>query len=50
MSNDKETPIVEDTEEARQGERQRGMPTVLLISTIIAAVILIGLFAAFATG
>lgn len=50
MSNETDRPIVEGTEDARQGERQRGMPTVLVISTLGAAVILIALFAVFAAG
>lgn len=50
MAEENDAPIVENTEEARQAERKRGMPTVLAVSTAVAAVILIGLFAVFAAG
>jgi hypothetical protein len=48
MSTRDDEKIVEETEDARQGERQKGMPSVLVISTLIAAAILVILFVAFA--
>lgn len=45
MSYEIEDPqIKETTTQARQGERRKGMPTVLGVSTIAAAIALFGLF------
>lgn len=45
MSYEIEDPQIEETTtEARQGERKKGMPTVLGVSTIAAAIALFGLF------
>jgi hypothetical protein len=41
MTEPGEDPIVETPEEASQGERQKGMPTVLLVSMGLGAALLI---------
>jgi len=43
-----ETPIVETATEARQGERKKGMPVVLAVSTLIAVVVLAIVLVSFA--
>jgi len=41
MTEPGEDPIVESPEEASQGERQKGMPSVLLISMAVGAALLV---------